>query len=230
MRCPTLPEIMEATLALLPRGRAWQTNEGGPQPGYDAAFGLGFQTDAFATTSKRKSILWHYWYAHAMVVHFLTQRACALREEFWCSTINETRPEWMIEYGLPDACDPFPDLCTKVTAIGGTRCEYYAEVAARMGWTIECSEAREFCGSRAGCALAGRARAGRVINTSQLKVIVHLGSSPAYSGGNTGLPALAGRFRAGRRHICGPNYSPLRCLMSRVVHAEIQIVYEGHND
>ena len=229
-RCPTLEEITEATLALLPRGRAWQTNEGGPQPGRDVAFApTAFQETAFATTGQRISILWRYWRSYAVVLHYLTQRLCALREEFWCQTVNETRDEWMTEYGLPDACDPFPDLCTKVAAIGGTRCEYYAEVAARMGWSIECGEAIVFCGSIAGRALAGRARAGRTMGTAQLRVIVHLDSSPAYTGGRS-LPALAGRFRAGRRHSCGPDISPLQCLMSRVVHAEIKIVYEGHHD
>lgn len=226
-RCPTLEEITEATLALLPRGRAWQTNEGLPQPGYSAAFApQAFQDSAFPVTGKRISVLWQYWRAFSDVLYFLNQRLCALREEFWCASINETRDEWMVEYGLPDACDPFPDLCTKVAAIGGTRCEYYAEVAARMGWSIECRERVLFCGSRAKTALAGRARAGRVLSIAQLQVIVHLGSSPAYSGGYI-APPLAGRFRAGRRHTCGPDLSPLKCLMSRVVHAEIQIVYEG---
>lgn len=229
-RCPTLEEITEATLALLPRGRAWQTNEGGPQPGYDAAFApQGFQDTAFPVKGKRISVLWQYWRSYAVVVHYLTERLCALREEFWCHSVNETRDEWMVEYGLPDPCDPFPDLCTKVAAVGGTRCEYYAEVAARMGWSIECVERMVFCGSRAGCALAGHARAGRLMGAAQLKVIVHLGSSPAFVGGRN-TPSLAGRFRAGRRQMCGPDVSPLQCLMSRVVHAEIQIVYEGHND
>lgn len=225
--CPTLEEVTTSTLALLPRGRAWQTNEGGPQPGRDAAFApQAFQDTAFATTGRKKSVLWHYWRSYAAVLYYLNQRLCALREEFWCSTVNETRDEWLVEYGLPDACDPFPDLCTKVTAIGGTRCEYYAQVAARMGWSIECLEGMAFCGSRAGFARAGRAKAGTIIGRAMLKVIVHLDESPSYSGGRA-LPSLAGRFRAGRKQSCGPDISPLRCLMSRVVHAEIQIVYEG---
>lgn len=230
MHCPTIDEITAATLALLPRGRAWQNNEGGPMPGYDAAFApSGFQNNAFATSSKAKSILWHYWRSYAQVMHYLTTRLCELREEFWCSTINETRPEWMIEYGLPDECDPFPDLCTKVTAIGGTRCDYYAEVAARVGWKIECDERNVFCGSRTGRRmLSGRARTGRVSNPSQLRLVVYLNESPAYSG-ELGKPALSGRFRSGRRPTCGPPLTPLKCLMSRVVHAEIQITYEGKN-
>jgi hypothetical protein len=226
--CPTLEEITSATLALLPRGRAWQTNEGGPQPGRDIAFAPNaYQNDVFATDAKRHSVLWQYWRSFAVEVHFLTQRLCALREEFWCSSINETRDEWMVEYGLPDECDPFPDLCTKVTAIGGTRCEYYAEVAARMGWEIECDESLSRCGSVMN-SRAGKAKTGSVQRAAKLRVIVHLQSSTAYSSGGN-LRPLAGRLRAGRRMSCGPNVSPLQCLMSRVVHAEIEITYETSN-
>jgi hypothetical protein len=229
MRCPTLEDVTAATLALLPRGRAWQTHEGPPRPGREVAFApTAFQNDAFATDAEPVSRLWQYWRSVAEVFYFANKRLCDLRLEFWCQTVNETRDEWMTEYGLPDDCDPFPDLCTKVAAIGGTRCDYYAQVAARMGWSIECSEAIVFCGSRAGHALAGRARAGTILGRAKLKVIVHLNESPSFSGGRS-LPALAGRFRAGRRQICGPDISPLKCLMSRVVHAEIQIVYEGRN-
>lgn len=199
-------------------------------PGYDIAFQPGgFQTDAFATKAKKKSILWHYWRSYAQVMHYLTERACALREEFWCSTVNETRPEWMVEYGLPDDCDPFPDLCTKVTAIGGTRCEYYAQVAARMGWTIECYELNVFCGTLMGNARMGNIRHGTIAGRAQLRVKVYLNESPAYEEGTNMEPILMGRFRMGRRAGCGPNINPLRCLMSRVVHAEIQIIYEGQN-
>lgn len=229
MHCPTLEEITQATLALLPRGRAWQTNEGGPQPGRDIAFApTAFQETAFATTGQRVSILWRYWRSYAVVLHYLTQRLCALREEFWCQTINETRDEWMVEYGLPDECDPFPDLCTKVAAIGGTRCEYYALIASRVGWSIECLEAIESCGARAGKGRAGKARAGGIKPAAVLQVRVHLGSSPSYSGGRATKPR-AGKLRAGRRLSCGPNLSPLMCLMSRVVHAELEIVYTTDN-
>ena len=228
-RCPTLEEIIAATLAILPGGRAWQTREGGPMPGAEIGFQpSGFENNAFSTHYRRPSILYRFWKSIAVLLFYVNTRLCELRLEFWCATHKETHDLWMAEYGLPDDCDPFPDLCTKVAAIGGTRCEYYAAVAARMGWSIECAETVVDCGSRMN-SRAGRAKAGSLLNTAMLKVIVHLGSSPAYVGGRS-LPSLAGRMRAGRRQSCGPNITPLLCLMSRVVHAEIQIVYEGHND
>ncbi|MFZ5715748.1 MAG: hypothetical protein ACOY3N_23220 [Bradyrhizobium sp.] len=162
------------------------------------------------------------------MLFYVNGRLCDLREEFWCATHKETHDLWMAEYGLPDDCDPFPDLCIKVAAIGGTRCEYYAAIAARMGWSIECADETASCGTRAGAAKAraGKARAGSVQQVAALKVIVHLNESSAYHGGRA-LASRAGRMRAGRRQACGPDIGPLKCLMSRIVHAEIQINYEA---
>ncbi|WP_315705065.1 MULTISPECIES: hypothetical protein [unclassified Bradyrhizobium] len=227
MRCPTLDDTTSALLALLPRGRAWQTNEGVPMPGQEIGFAPpGFNNDAFSTVETKPSIIWQYWRSVAVVFQYATERLCALRQEFWCQSASETRDEWMVEYGLPDACDPFPDLCTKVAAIGGTRCEYYQSIAARSGWSIRCSETIGFCGSRAGQARAGKARAGRTVGAAQLRIIVFLTDSPAYQPRGRYLPALAGRMRAGRRLTCGPDLSPLKCVLSRIVHAEIQLSFE----
>jgi hypothetical protein len=229
--CPqTLDEVTEQTLKLLPRGRAWQTNEGLPPRGMEAAFNPeAFNNDAFSTQDRTGSVLWQYWRSFAVMMYFFYVRLCALREEFWCHSINETRDEWMIEYGLPDPCDPFPDLCTKVTALGGTRCEFYAEIAARGGWTIDCQETYSRCGGRAGCSFAGNYRAGSTIGRAELRIIVYLDQSPSWQEEGRFLPSLAGRMRAGRRLSCGPDLFPLQCLLSRVVHAEILTIYEVRN-
>lgn len=203
-RCPTLPESIAATLALLPRGRAWGADAGQPET---------------------SSIIYQFFAALGAVRNYLEQRLCALRLEFWCATHTETHDQWMREYGLPDACDPFPDLCTKVAAIGGTRCEYYAEIAARAGWTISCDEIGCF-GPRIGGngALAGRMRLGSAPGGPQLQVFVDLLSSIAFTGTRAAKP-LIGRMLLGRSLGCGPDLHGLECLMGRVVHAEIQILY-----
>lgn len=225
--CPTEEQVRAQTFALLPRGRAWQTNEGGPVQGFDKAFNPeAFNPEAFAVTSRKQSILWQYWAAFAREMWFVTKRLCDLRSEFWCATINETRDGWMKEYGLPDNCDPFPDLCLKVSAIGGTRCEYYQLVAARVGWDIECLVYSSGCGSLTGQtgAKAGRFRPGRR-GLAQIFILVNLSNSPAY-GGTISPVSKAGRMKVGRRLGCGPDISPLQCLLARVVHAEIEIKYE----
>ncbi len=209
--CPTEEQVRAQVYALLPRGRAWQTNEGGP-------------VESFAVL-QGKSKLWQYWASFANIMWFLHQRLCALRMEFWCATKTETFPEWMTEYGLPDECDPFPDLCTKVAAIGGTRCEYYAEVAARAGWTIECVSLNNDCGAVMGCAEIGDDVVGGLNGGAILQIIVHLNESPSYVAADEGEPYM-GTFQIGGSLACAPDISALKCALERVVHAHIVIVYE----
>src|SRR5262249_16123701 len=147
-----------AMFALLPRGRAWQNNEGRPAPGASPGFNpAAFNFEAFSVQTARESGLFQYWKAVSEVYAFLTKRICDLRLEFWCATQSETRDLWLQEYGLPDACDPFPELCAKVAAIGGTRCEYYTFIAERAGWRLMCFDGQNVCGARPG---SGRAKAG----------------------------------------------------------------------
>ena len=49
--------------------------------------------------------------------------------------MSETRDVWEAEYGYPDACEAYENLCEKVTAVGGANCAYFADVAARRGWS-----------------------------------------------------------------------------------------------
>lgn len=203
-RCPSFADIRAEALALLPRGRAWSNHDGGPWP---------------------TSTLYRFWSAVAESFHFAAKRLCDLRLEFWCATHVETHDLWMAEYGLPDPCDPFPDLCTKVAAIGGTRCEYYQEIVARAGWRIECAERQSNCGAQPGCAQPGCMQPGSGTRASEFVVIVNLPESPAYVGGKSYKPQ-PGCMQAGDSLGCGPNIRALECLMARMVHAQLKIVYE----
>lgn len=180
--CPSHDEITGEALKLLPRGRAWRSREGGPE-----------------TTST----LYKFWRAVAFVYAYLTSRLCALRLEFWCATMSETEDQWMKEYGLPDYCEPFPDLCVKVAALGGTRCEYYTEMAARFGWNIVCDDP---CGSKTGCFKTGPGtKPGQRSGPNVIIMNVMTLSSPAYAT-DTGLVGL-------------------NCLLRRIMHAENDIKY-----
>jgi hypothetical protein len=234
-RCPSPADVLNATLALLPRGRAWQNNEGRPSPGATPGFNpLAFNPDAFSTRTERTSVLMQFWEAVSEVYYFLSKRVCDLRLEFWCATQSETRDLWMQEYGLPDACDPFPELCAKVAAIGGARCEYYQFIAERAGWRLICVDGLNLCGARPGSgrAKAGRAMPGRARGAGYIKVLVDLFNSPAICTTYRNRKPKAGRFKAGRRLSCEWNsadISPLECLLARVVHAEVVIDYEAIN-
>ncbi len=203
MRCPTVDDITTQALALLPRGRAWRSHRQGPEP---------------------ESVLWQYWRSVSEVFAFFTKRVCELRLEFWCATQSETYDQWMTEYGLPDLCDPFPDLCTKVAAIGGTRCEYYAFIAARAGWSIDCAVLDQDCGDYTGEAEMGCAQVGGQIGGTIIVINVYLNESPAYLVPSETAP-YAGNFQIGNSLACEPDITALKCVLDRVVHAHITIIY-----
>jgi len=103
---------------------------------------------------KRLTVLQQYWAAFAEVLEYLHQRACALLDEMFCATTTELRQEWGIDYGYPDPCEPWDALCEKVRAQGGATCAYLAELAARLGYTIECLDYCPNDGAAADCAIA----------------------------------------------------------------------------
>jgi hypothetical protein len=196
--CPTPDQFTAQALASLPRGRAWRTHETGPLP---------------------DSVLWRFWRAASEMFAFVNQRLCDLHPEFFCASAQETRDLWMLEYGLPDGCDPYPDLCAKVAASGGATCDYLAFVAARAGWSIRCGLA---CGAEAGCAEAGLAVAGPGGANGVLIITVDVSQSPAYTPADSA--AEAGCLESGAAISCDP-LDPLRCLIERVAHAHLLVTY-----
>lgn len=205
--CPTQDETREQLFALLPRGKAWATPQG--------------------------SVRWAFFHALAAPIAFANARICALIEEFFCATAVETHDVWLATYGLPDGCDPFPDLCTKVAALGGANCIYWTAIAARAGWSIACVELGPSSTdntARAGCAAAGCAQPGSgVVSTAlagRLLLRVFLSASPAYGGQAGAQQALSGLMLSGGRLSCPPDISALLCLMARILPAHLQVSYE----
>jgi uncharacterized protein YmfQ (DUF2313 family) len=185
-----------------------------------------FDSNGFPTIGRTGTVIYRFFAAIGAVRNYLESRLCDLRLEFWCASETETNDQWMQEYGLPDACDPYPDLCAKVAAIGGGRCEYFQSIVARFGWAITCLDGGLDCGSRVGNARAGRARVGSYNHGANLLAIfVNTGASPAYVTPITQTPRT-GRLRAGQRMSCTtPDLSPLRCVLDRIVPAHLTIQY-----
>ena len=69
----------------------------------------------------------------------LHQEVCDMLPEFFCSTADKMLPEWNDDYGLPDDCG-INDLCAKVAALGGARCEDIVELGQLIGYEICCDE------------------------------------------------------------------------------------------
>lgn len=203
IRCPTGEEIAHQALALLPRGRAWQTHEGGPRPG---------------------SVLFGFWRSISEGLAFVSSRLCDLRLEFWCATHAETRAEWLAEYGLPEDCDPYPDLCAKVAAFGGATCDFYREVAARAGWDIDCDDDVIECGDLTGDILCGLGQVGGGSTAGTVRIIVYPETSPSYVEPMESGP-YAGCFLSGLLLDCDPGYEALRCVLDRIIHAHVVVEY-----
>ena len=174
--CPDLDHMRQAVFGLLPRGRAWGTHDGGPWPG---------------------SAIYRFFSSLAELRRQFNQRMCDLRRQFFCATADEMADVWLAQYGLPDDCDPFPDLCDKVGAIGGARCDYFQQRCARKGWTIECLSYLDFCGAIAGCARAGASAPAYASHVSRA-----LALRAGQALGCAGAPGSVAQARAGARDVC----------------------------
>lgn len=113
--CLSTEAHAQALAALRPRGDAWRNS------GADDLAG---------------SIMGQFFDALGAPHAAMNARLCALIDEFFCSTAVETLDLWALEYGLPDGCDPFADVCEKVNAVGDTTPEYVIAAAQKRGWSI----------------------------------------------------------------------------------------------
>jgi hypothetical protein len=224
-RCPTKLQIFRQLLLLLPRGNAWQSNDAVGQAYTVTMAQPGFaQAGMFQTLGRPLTLMHAFWAAVADFFYQLTQLLCALRLEFWCATQTKSRELWLAEYGLPDACDPFPDLCAKVGALGGTDCVYYGETAARAGWSIVCEPLFSAICFQLGTFQLGNEGLGGEGGAATILIVVDLASSPAFQGVLQTQPLL-GAFQLGNTLNCEPDFSPLVCLLDRIVHAHVAVIY-----
>jgi uncharacterized protein YmfQ (DUF2313 family) len=244
--CPTLEQSIQATAALFPRGKAWPVSDGGntvdaflnwlANLGGDVyALADPYQAsvvpDIYLPLLPRNPSQWPPGFVQAgfaaalgTVRNWIESRFCNLKNEFFCSSAAETLDLWNAEYGLPDHCDPFPDLCAKVAMVGGTPdCAFWTGIAATLGWTIECNDYRSACGSQAGCSLAGTAFAGEGIQPATIVITVVSEQSPAYQ--YTGIAPLAGLVQSGMQLNCAPNITSLSCAFDRISPAHYQFKY-----
>jgi uncharacterized protein YmfQ (DUF2313 family) len=246
--CPTLEQSVQATAALWPRGKAWPAGD----PGIMAAF-LAWLDPANSNVWTLSDVwappdIWWFnapaapadWPAGYVqcgftaalgtVCNWIESRFCALKEEFFCATANETLDLWNAEYGLPDQCDPLPNLCAKVATIGGTpNCAYWTSLAAELGWSISCATVLQGAGSQFGSSQCGTAQFGTGIQPTVIDITVHLASSPAYGGALSQLP-IFGPMQFGDRFGQEPNITPLTCAFDRLLPAHLTFNYVTVDD
>lgn len=227
-RCPTKWEIWNQVLALLPRGRAWQTHEDlhevyGVEPTSQVGtFEVGSTPLGADPDVERLSVMGRYWAAFAEVSEYLHQRACKLIEEFFCRTTDELLAEWHVDYGYPDPCEHYGTLCAKVTALGGQTCAYIASVAALRGWAVACVEC---AGPQAECLMADCDQLCECIN-GVITITIDLDSSPAYADDGY-LSMHADMMQADCHEACPPVPDEIKCLIERIKPAHVRAIYEA---
>lgn len=142
----------------------------------------------------------------------------------FCASTRELEPEWLIEYGFPDPCEPYDSLCEKVADLPGATCADLVAAAWRRGWRIACAD----------CTSSGNVPTVADLATADCATIecpcfgmtikVFLAESPAYIGGT--VPPVADHAVAGCSDLCEQRVDPLICLIERIRPAHIPVTYE----
>ena len=148
-------------------------------------------------------IIYGFLYFCAVLMAAYHAAICALIPEFFCFSATTTADYWLEEYGLPDPCDPFPDPCSKIIASGGPTCANLIALAALTGVTIDCAPGP---------------------TPSSVLITVH-GVGPPPTTGHAVVTRVAGCYQAGQTIDCSESVSAVDCLLQRVVHAHVTIVY-----
>jgi uncharacterized protein YmfQ (DUF2313 family) len=203
--CHTDAELAAALAALRPRGSAWRNG------GFDALQG---------------SVMGRFFYALGAAFGPVDRRVCDMVDQFFCASAGETRDLWEREYGLPDGCDPFADVCEKVKAVGDTTPAYAELVALRRGWFVTITQ--EFITVVEDCCM-GMGLMGTLILGSEQgvawRIVVDPARSPAYQAPASTGPIL-GLMLMGDALDCVPDLEALRCLIRRIAPAHADLVFE----
>jgi uncharacterized protein YmfQ (DUF2313 family) len=202
--CHTDAQVAGAIAALRPRGDAWRHGGHDELAGSTMGSWFGALGAAFGSTERR---------------------FCALIDEFFCSSAVETLDLWALEYGVPDGCDPFADICEKVNAVGDSIPAYAVAAALKRGWAITIVE--EFITIVEDCSM-GMGLMGTLIMGAEQgvlwRVTIDLSDSPAYA-----VPAATGPIMGlllpGDVLDCDTDFEGLRCLIRRIAPAHADLAF-----
>lgn len=201
--CPsTVDQHMNITQRLLPRGEAWE-----------AVFIPG-------------TVLYGYWRAIAATVWWFTEEVCRLTREFFCSTRDVLRPDYDIEFALPQDCNPTLDPC-EITTKDAMRCADIIAMGAASGWNFtSCNHGPKVVTSTL-CAVAGCASVSAEMGI-QIILAVNSATSPIYRPTNHAGAGLAatGCSVAGCFDTDAGTIPSLRCLLDRFIPAHIGYVLQ----
>ncbi|TCR69683.1 hypothetical protein [Bosea sp. BK604] len=206
--CRSDEEVARGLAALRPRGDAWRNG------GHDGLDGSGMG-NTFA--------------ALGAAFGPVERRFCALIDEFFCSSAVETLDLWALEYGVPDGCDPFADICEKVNAVGDSIPDYAEAAAQRRGWSI--GIAQDFTTLVEDCCMGMGLMGTMIMGAEQgvtWRITIDLAASPAYSA-PLDVEPLMGLMLLSDGFDCPPDIEGLRCLIRRIAPAHADLIFETIN-
>ncbi|AZO77704.1 MULTISPECIES: DUF2313 domain-containing protein [unclassified Bosea (in: a-proteobacteria)] len=206
--CHSDEQLAQSLAAHRPRGDAWRHG------GFDALDGSGMGA---------------FFAGLGAAFGPLDRRVCDMVDQFFCSTATETLDIWAREYGVPDGCDPFADICEKVNAVGDTIPAYAEAAALRRGWSITIAE--EFTTLVEDCCMGMGLMGTMIMGAAQgvtWRIVIDRAKSPAYqvpasTGPIMGLMLMADALD------CDPDNEGLRCLIRRIAPAHADLVFETIN-
>lgn len=176
---------------LLPQGRAWQS--------HDAAIG------------RDVSVLQQALYAMAGPMAAMDEAAVAMADEFYCSTASQDVDLWLLDYGLPDDCDPFSaSLCDKVLFTGGVSLGYYEQLVLAAGWSVDLRWLKGNDDTYPGV-------------YATLHAVIDSANSPAVT---EGAAILDGSWTLPDKHLAIVTAEDVVCLLDRIIPAYCAITYE----
>lgn len=206
--CHTDAQLAVQLAALRPRGEAWRNG------GFDALDG---------------SVMGGFFAALGAAIGPTDRRVCDMVDQFFCSSATETLDIWAREYGVPDGCDPFADICEKVNAVGDTVPAYAEAAALRRGWSIAIAE--EFITRVEDCCMGMGLMGTMLMGAEQgvtWRIVIDRAASPAYQAPASTGPIMGLMLMADVLD-CDPDNEALRCLIRRIAPAHADLVFEAIN-
>lgn len=194
--CPsTVEQHLTNIRKILPRGIAW--------------------ISVFDPTS----VMYRYWLSIATTYQWANDQFCLALREMFCATRVWLDPDYDVEFGLPNPCNPNLDPCS-ILPVESAKCLDLVDYAAAAGWALQCLRTYT---SAAGCSACGCSSSGAGISPATQPIQVSTGSSPVYTPGQSASSGVAASgITVSGCSNSGPGTIPaLHCLIDSFLPAHI---------
>lgn len=165
------------------------------------------------------SVMYGYFRAIATTYQWANDQFCQSLREFFCATRLWLTDDYMVEFGLPDPCNPNLDPCS-LLPIESAKCGDLVTFAADAGWSLVCAELYQTASL---CAVTGCASTGAGFAAGALLIYVSASGSIAFDPGQSASSGLAasGITVSGCDNAGPGTIEALHCLIDSFLPAHI---------